>query len=551
MKVVTLISIFIIILFRQIGAQDQTPPYDILNKLEKPATPTTPEVTSLGRYAMQPPSYSNGTPQQSISLYNIEENGITYPLQLSYTTKGFRIKEDAEMAGIGWTLSEGMITRIVYDLPDDNPTIKKKFEEFDYSNLIAEYGTGIINSELPPAHPSYNYTANRLYNSLYDGKPDMYIYNFNGYTGRFIWVNNKAFCFPYTDLKIQKSGSNFIISTPNGVEYTFFAADKASTSITDAESDSYTNMVKAFGNGTYVTFMHQPYTTSWRLSKISNKATKAYINFEYDYYGKIDEVTDLDISSFTFWTAKIATSVTSNVRYIGHTIFNSSLSKTYSSRYYLKKITSEHASIDIVTKSRTDLPEAPAIDEVRIFNMYDLTNPQKTIKLTHGYFGNNSNANTSWLKLKKITMNGLGDRNKEYTFEYLDETDIDCGGNKHGCNIDHWGFANGAANTNLVPKTPMVQQMEANGAFNLLPPISWANREPNFSYSRKYALSKIIYPTKGYTAYNYESAGGRGIRIESQEDYDGQKLQHRFYKYYPDDPVATPQYSANLINDKA
>jgi hypothetical protein len=527
----------------KLEAQAPPPPsYDDLNKLTKNVTPISPEVTSLGRYAMQPPNYSNGTPQVSIPLFEIKENGISYPLELTYSYRGFRCKEEAEMTGLGWSLSEGVITRIVKDLPDENPSIYNKFEDLDYNNLIEELGKGIVSQNCPDGR-TYSYTANRLYNKLIDGKPDIYIYNFNGHTGRFLWIKNKAYFYPHTDLKIEKTGDSFFIHTPDGMDYQFDGIDQFDNLMTDPDfpNSGLTNKYTASGSSsTIVTFMLKRYFTAWKLTKILNKTTKAEIRFEYgNNYAKIEDIGSMDISSFTFWGDPIKDAAI----YYFRSYINTSLSETFNNSSYLKKIYTDHVVINLTTKSRLDYPESQALDMINIFSTSDLLNPVKTIKFTHGYFGN-STASTSWLKLKKINITGGGEF-KEYSFDYKDESDSNPGGDKLGCSIDHWGFTNGTYNTSLVPKTQLVKTREAGGAFvginlNDLP---WANREPNFDYSSKYALTKIYYPTKGYTAYNYESAGGRGIRIEGQEDYDGEKLQHKFYKYYPDEPIPTPPYN--------
>ena len=97
------------------------------------------------------------------------------------------------------------------------------------------------------------------------------MFNFNGYTGRFnINEDGLVLTPPSQTLKIEittsyfGTGSNFEITTPDGVKYLF--ADKEKTNNGGGCAPS---------TGTYF------YTTSWYLSKISHPNGDV-INFIYE-----------------------------------------------------------------------------------------------------------------------------------------------------------------------------------------------------------------------------------------------------------------------------
>ncbi|MBD2769340.1 RHS repeat protein [Hymenobacter sp. BT664] len=64
--------------------------------------------------------------------------------------------------------------------------------------------------------------------------------------------------------------------------------------------------------------------------------------------------------------------------------------------------------------------------------------------------------------------------------------------------IDYWGFCNGANNTSLLPEryVPVI----GTPAFTLMP----GDRAPNLAACRKWALTRMVYPTMGYTTFEYE-----------------------------------------------
>ncbi len=68
-----------------------------------------------------------------------------------------------------------------------------------------------------------------MYYNLLDGKPDIYIYNFGKYSGRFLYVDGNAYVFPYEDISIEKINGNFYITTPDGNKYSFTSTESSLT----------------------------------------------------------------------------------------------------------------------------------------------------------------------------------------------------------------------------------------------------------------------------------------------------------------------------------
>jgi YD repeat-containing protein len=507
-------------------------------------TISSSDASSLGRFAMQAPSYNNGLPQASIPIYTIEESWIKWPISLFYNYGGFRVTEEASCVGLGWGLSEGSITRIVKDLPDDNKDIFQNYEDLDYRNLMMETGRGV---QYDSDGETFNYTANRLYYSIIDGKPDVYIFNFNGYYGRFLYIDDVAYLLPHSNLKIRKDFENFIITTPDGLEYTFHPTDRSLTyrlkEFTISAYYTADGYAPTCGDELgYLTYPATDVITTWRLIKVENKMLNESLSFTHESYPFYDETGFHDLTSITFTGADYV--FNDYVREVPPT-------QTVSSSAYLTTVESKNVKIIFTYNSRLDRATAKALEKIEVFYKGDLIHPVKTIRLDHGtnYFGSNSNPDYSWLKLKKVVFkNNAGMDEMEYTVDYYDEG-LYTNHSKKSYAIDHWGYYNGKSNNTLVPKTNNVITMEANGSILVL--NIWANRTPDFDYARRYALKKITYPTKGFSLFNYESAGGRGIRVSSIEDYDGEKTNYKFYGYYPDSPVPAPNYSEHLFEMSA
>ncbi|REC41133.1 sugar-binding protein, partial [Chryseobacterium pennipullorum] len=83
-------------------------------------------------------------------------------------------------------------------------------------------------------------------------------------------------------------------------------------------------------------------------------------------------------------------------------------------------------------------------------------------------------------------------KSKDYKFEYIQPNLFPA---RLSFSQDHWGYFNGKSNTNILPKN-----------LHYLDNISYggADREPDHTKSVYGVLSKVIYPTKGYTLIEYE-----------------------------------------------
>jgi len=152
-----------------------------------------PTAAELGSFGHTPVGLFTGTNQVSIPLYELKTKNLSYPVSLNYSSNGFKVDKISSRVGFDWTLSaEGVITRIIRGYPDD----AWQFTPYPV-NLNPNHTP---TSEEYAAELDY-YTYWRFYQD--DSEPDMYSFNFCGYSGEFYIdeVNNKAILVPYQDCK--------------------------------------------------------------------------------------------------------------------------------------------------------------------------------------------------------------------------------------------------------------------------------------------------------------------------------------------------------------
>ena len=161
--------------------------------------PPSPNASSLGIFGDIPVSYYTGVPQISIPLYTIKCGNITLPITLDYHASGIRLSQQASWVGLGWALNAGgVITRTVCGFDDfgkettawdERPPSPKGYyfdQDFPYVNNENEI--------VPPQNANMDDDIYYKYNTIAssDGEPDVFCFNFNGYSGKF-YFDRKRF----------------------------------------------------------------------------------------------------------------------------------------------------------------------------------------------------------------------------------------------------------------------------------------------------------------------------------------------------------------------
>jgi len=142
----------------------------------------SPNAASLGTVSDISASLYTGSTNVNIPIHELNELGITVPINLQNDETGIRPDVYPGWVGMGWTLNAGgVITRIVNGFPDD---LRIK----TYSPDFADYKRGYLFNSDPIANDNnWGKKVDQFisFASQYDKEPDEYIMNINGKSYRF------------------------------------------------------------------------------------------------------------------------------------------------------------------------------------------------------------------------------------------------------------------------------------------------------------------------------------------------------------------------------
>lgn len=265
--------------------------------------PPTPNAMKMTEYNAQRPNMYTGTANVTIPLYTINFDGMSLPLSISYNATGIRTNEEASEVGLGWALNAtGVISRTIKagdDLFKGTLTNSKKgyvYNTFPVVNDETEMGYTNGTAYVPPVGSYYRHLAvNRE-----DTQPDIFNYNFFGYSGSFV-LSQKVVdpTGPVKAIKITQDACSilfdedlrtFKIITPNGYVGEFTVEEKSTTFSSLPVLTN--NRMNCFNLNNYDIAERinddgsLRATTSWLLSKITSPNGQTIV-FEYDYSSQI------------------------------------------------------------------------------------------------------------------------------------------------------------------------------------------------------------------------------------------------------------------------
>lgn len=481
--------------------------------------PPSPEAVSLGRVGFSNVNLYTGKASYSLPIYTISQNGISFPIALSYTGGGgIKVEEIASSVGLGWNLSStGMISRVIRGLADDEYTGSGGY-------------TGYMN--LPPFPPATdsNLSTYQLYaKNKYDGQPDLYSLSVAGLSAQFYITKNKKVLFvEKSDLKITPviSGYSIIafeVKDLNGTKYYFSDLETTKTIYLDGSFAEYS-----------------PYnTTSWYLTKITSP------------YGK-------DILTFTYLSGESNQSLVelrSPHVYSIYQTFQSGDNTNWSEQFYkrplLQKINFSSGEIDfkMSDSSRYDIGTGTdhALESVVVKNY--LGDTVKQFHFDYSYFTSTgviqqgqsspSTYGNSALRLKLDSLEDISRANQKLTYKFVYDTTHYLPDRLSSFAMDHWGFFNGQSSNTVWEAKNRVKYYNVGDSFYV--EYGSANREPNLEYAKAGVLTKVVSPTGGETRFNYELNSSSDTRLPNT-------MTTANTWYYPTSTFSTNYFSINLIN---
>ncbi len=280
-------SFILLILFGQLAKaqtnynpSSSTPVNTYLNNFVQPA----PNAASLGKYADYPVGYFTGVPEISVPIYSLKDGGLSLPVSLSYHASGIHVSELASWVGLGWALNAaGVINRTVRGAPDEGSQKSGAAANLEPQGY---YRDGGLFNLMPMPYPLpgtqqcsdqqglyYSTVIPAVMNGSADTEPDLYTFNFNGHSGKFVFDEKGVPRLLEDDnIKITPhfSSSHFIswtITAEDGIQYIF--GENNTTEMTRPHSNGNLEDADDFA------------PSSWYITHIINPNTKDTITFNY------------------------------------------------------------------------------------------------------------------------------------------------------------------------------------------------------------------------------------------------------------------------------
>ncbi|ANH80035.1 hypothetical protein A8C56_02710 [Niabella ginsenosidivorans] len=467
----------------------------------------SPDVSEIVKYIEYPVDVSTGIPQNNVPLYTINTQKLTVPISLSYHAGGIKVDQRASVVGLGWTLNAGgVISQIVKDKSDIG-----MFSNHNEYGFIPDLGQNVLDSMLfsAPFGQYYHVVNNngvsdslgiivndRLRN--YDNEPDIYYIFAPELNGIISLDNSKKFVSYGLDTLIVIKGprryednTQLILKSKFGTIYTFGKAISGNNIYIDTTiSSTSSNLIP-----------RQTDSYNWYLSSIISKDLSDTIRFEY-----------LRMHDEDGLVTNVVQSQNSNLIYPGNTVVDfhnkdfTYVSKTVNGECFISKIIFKDGHVDFnYISDRLDVYHKLRLSEVAVYNN-DATLIQKIKLHNNSYFNRNGCCSLDLagiygaqnIDLKSLKLDGLqifrepSQTPLQYYFYY---DTLNALPRVHSGSQDMWGYYNGKSGG--VSQTFFVDNYNR-------PVIVGEDRTPDPNYMKAGVLNRIVYPTGGYTTYEYE-----------------------------------------------
>jgi YD repeat-containing protein len=448
--------------------------------------PPAPTASSLGQYGNIPVNLSSGIQNPNIPLYTLKYKNASIPVSLSYLCNGIKVDEVSPWAGMGWSiLCGGVITRTVKDGDDEE-------SRYPIPDCLDQYSPETVD------YLKYHWDHTT------DLEPDIFNYNFNGFSGKFILNREsdglKIYSIPSNNLLFNVIIGNdngndhdyrifsFTITTPDGISYLF--------------GENFFDETKDWGTPSdcFPRIYQRPVKTSWHLKSIVYP-TGETIMFEYkkiqlNYYAGVSQ-------TIRMLTAGECWDCSEGSEYICGTHLETDT--WYLTRIYTADHPNEQEIKFYSNRGRLDIEDVK-LDSIVICNSIH----QIIKKIQFQYFFSNSLpvGNFSGFSIEQdshrmflsscIVKGKTSVEPQIYSFEYYTPDNLPP---RLSFSQDHWGYYNGINNHDFVVPPP---ELSNNYFFGR---ILNTDRKAHTNMALSGLLKRITYPTSGSSSFEYEQNG--------------------------------------------
>jgi len=474
--------IILVLFFKTISYAQNTTNTTGDNSFLPNITPPSPQSYQFTEFGKNSSNEFSGKININITIYNYSAGNLNLPISLNYSGSGVKVNDISSNTGTNWTLTTGgVINRIINDGPDE--------ALFPASRQFINYNSLITDAKENCRPLSQYYVELARHNEIYDTEIDIWAFNFSGYSGKFYFDQNfnPVYIENENEIKIEivgtgttnaekiRNNNTFLITTPDGVKYFFGGNACEATNVFSghrgvsqvANTSFYLYKIQHPINGEIIIEYQtdQPallnYGKSYKLSSQCGPITA----YSIPYYQVINSQNQINNPRFI---KKIKNPLTSEEVNFNYDFYNNldylaSLNniEIKSNNTLLKKVNFTY----LFPMNIESAWQAPFLDPTRFF--------LQKLEILNGTSSDHS-------------------KNEVYKFEYDDPDHMP---KRLSPKQDLLGYFNNKNNQTTIPKPAY---------FGNINNPSFGDLNPDFNFSKKGSLTKITYPTGGFSIFEYE-----------------------------------------------
>ena len=455
----------------------------------------SPKATMMNRFGNYPTNLYTGLVDITIPIYTIQVKGFTLPIEFKYHASGLKYDDLPMEVGYGWTLvAGGTVSYNARGVKAYHNTSDKQEYFIKEVKDIAKYTLGIACSDqkkLDEVVEGYNPYEKWIQGPYRDSEYDEYTFSFPGHSGQFYLLDANdalwsSFSTPTSTTRFNGNNNTPTASDEYGNSYKF--------GVRDSDLDigrNYTYYLTQIGVAGSIETINFTYETMSQLTLDVNKLVmRPIINTSY-----VIKQSGINGNNIT-------------VEQEGETQI---IYKKFNTPI-LKEITYKGGKVEFVYSSTS----VRSIEKIRIYENNVLTKTIILEKRDNAY-------------LDAVHFNGNYGNKNQHVYSYQMKYNGTKPKRDNGT-IDYWGYYNGGdskVNTIYIPNFK-VQNRQIQGM----------DRTANETFMQQGILTKITYPTKGYTSFFYEAHHDGntlygGLRIKEIQNFDdnGSLIEKKWYQY--------------------
>lgn len=464
------------------------------------------------RYGNTPVNLYTGTARVEIPVYTYNDADFTIPISLGYAYGGFMPAQQTGIVGLGWFLNAGgMISREIRGLDDFYGEGSQGTKGFLLNSL--PYSDSLLLTKSTDSDNDMPHCNKR------ETLSDIYHFNFPGHSGTFHFDGEGNCCVYNTNgehgcYKVEYTRANnlsqFTIQTADGFKYVFGGIDKV-----DGEVFNERVLNGGFRNSDcyfYYNRSNDGYgpIVSWMLREIIAPNGRS-VKFCYENGAIQGDMNGIDAGRYSNYITTYSQDVYM-VQEAWSQVYMYKRPNILKTTYLSRIEIGNNITVDFKYSPKDDIEvtnvdKTPSyhkiISALQKLNTISITNNQSQKQIISCSLSYENRSNRTLLN--RVSISNIGD----YEMEYQNTDNMpDLLSN----GIDFWGYANGKEVGDDAYLSGIVY--DSNGDEHAAGNSSML---PDYRYGSCGALKKIIYPTGGWTEFEYEGHTAKYAVLKRKE----------------------------------